>query len=146
MYELLELITDQEWEQVETAFEKDPSLATSEVSTVFQGDNSKCLLVHLMCARRKTPLSIIEQIVSANRSALAQPTRESRKQSSFSYLPVVQRIHSRHCRVSARTEPASSVSCGLGRQASSPLCFHVRLSTSMEPNITSQSQGMFEGK
>jgi ankyrin repeat protein len=76
MYELLDLIPDEEWEQVEIAIANDPSLATSEVSTVIQGENSKCLLVHLMCARRKTPLSIIEKLVSMNPSALAQ--QESR--------------------------------------------------------------------
>jgi hypothetical protein len=51
-------------------------LATAEVSMVFQGEISRCLLVHLMCARRETPLSIIEQLVFANPSALAQ--QESR--------------------------------------------------------------------
>jgi ankyrin repeat protein len=55
---------------------EDAWLATAEVSMVFQGELSKCLVVHLMCARRKTPLSIIEQLVFANPSALSQ--QESR--------------------------------------------------------------------
>jgi len=76
MYELLDLIPDEEWEQVEAAIQRDPSLAMAQVSMVFQGENSKCVLIHLMCARRKTPLSIIEQLVFANPSALKQ--QESR--------------------------------------------------------------------
>jgi len=72
MYELLDLIPDEEWELVEAAIKQDPSLAMAQVSMVFRGENSKCVLMHLMCARRKTPLSIIEQLVVANPSALKQ--------------------------------------------------------------------------
>ena len=72
----LDLIPDEEWELVEAAIKQDPSLAMAQVPMVFQGENSKCLLVHLMCAERKTPLSIIEQLLVANPSALQQ--QESR--------------------------------------------------------------------
>jgi ankyrin repeat protein len=69
---LLESIQDNEWKQVLYFLEKDPLLSRRQVSMVCQGENSKCLLVHMLCGRRTTPIPVIDMLVTLHPASLLQ--------------------------------------------------------------------------
>lgn len=68
----VEYILESDWIRVEHYIEQDPSLARREVIMVCQGENSKGLLLHLVCTRRHAPISVIDALITANPNALLQ--------------------------------------------------------------------------
>jgi ankyrin repeat protein len=70
---LLDYVKGNKWKQVVQYLEQDPSLSRREVSMVCQGENSKCLLVHLLSGSQSTPISVIDTLVTLNPGSLLQP-------------------------------------------------------------------------
>jgi ankyrin repeat protein len=67
------LIIDEEWDQVALLLAENSSLATTcQVPFVCQGENLQAMLVHLLCSRKRTPLSLVQTLVQANPSCLLQ--------------------------------------------------------------------------
>lgn len=66
-------IHKQQWGKIERLLEKDPSLARREVTMVCQGENCRCLLVHMLCYRRSAPISVIDSLVTLHPTSLLRP-------------------------------------------------------------------------
>jgi len=76
---LLEQICCENWSQVRELLERDPSLSKREVTMVVQGENTKCLPVHLLCGQAGVPVSVIDTIVTLHpASLLVRDSRGSR--------------------------------------------------------------------
>jgi hypothetical protein len=67
----MDLIIDEKWDQVALLLAQNSSLlATCQVPFVCQGENSKAMLIHLLCSRKTTPLYLLQTLVHANPSCL----------------------------------------------------------------------------
>jgi hypothetical protein len=70
---LLDYVKENKWTKVVQYLEQDPSLSRREVSMVCQGENLKCLLIHLLSGNQSTPISVIDSLVTLNPGSLLQP-------------------------------------------------------------------------
>lgn len=77
---ILEAIDAQEWNTVLDCLERDPSLAKRQVSLVCQGENSKCLLVHLLSTGPMVaPVTVLEALVTLHPASLLQTDKRGNR-------------------------------------------------------------------
>lgn len=103
LLEILDAIARSQWKRVAVILERNPHLARHPVSMVLQGENSTCLLVHLLSGTRDTPVAIIDQLVTLYPASLL--LQESRAGRLPLHIAVVKESHAELVRYLCRAHP-----------------------------------------
>ena len=101
--DLLDAVDCSQWKLVSAILETNPQLARHPVSMVVQGENSNCLLVHLLAGLKDTPVAVIDQLVTLHPSSLLQA--ESRAGRLPIHIAIVKESHPELVRYLCRARP-----------------------------------------